>query len=102
MAKKCEFEGGIRIDFADHILGLWQKIGYTPPSGELNIEEGEDEADQVVDSFTPAKVPIREEEKYAGVTIRQLPRDIDHGEVMEACQPHQQGPHLCRAGVVEL
>ena len=26
VAKKCEFEGGIRIDFADHILALWQQI----------------------------------------------------------------------------
>ena len=82
IAKKCEMEGGIRIDFADYILGLWQRIGYTPTK-ELNIEEVEDEVEQVVDSFTPTKVPTKDEEKYNGVNIRQLPRDTDHGEVME-------------------
>ena len=80
------------MDFADYIIGLWQRIGYTPKSGDISLEEGEDEVDQVVDSFTPVKEPTRDEEKYAGVTIRQLPKDVDHGEVMEL---------LCQSGLPE-
>ena len=82
IAKRCESEGGIRIEFADHILALWERIGYAPPSGEVTIEVGEDQVEEVVDSFSPAKVN-RDEDRYAGVTIRQLPIGVDPGEVIE-------------------
>ena len=85
IAKKCESEGGIRTEFTDYILNLWQSIGYSPPSGGLpeDCEEGADDAAQGGESFTPAKAVVRDEEKYAGVSIRQLPKEVDHGEVME-------------------
>ena len=37
MAKKCEASGGTKADFVDHILQMWQKIGYTP--GDIEAEQ---------------------------------------------------------------
>ena len=34
VARKCEAEGGTRIEFTDYILKLWERIGYTPAGGE--------------------------------------------------------------------
>ena len=75
---------------SDYILGLWEKIGYTPPSGELAIDEEDATVEQVVEAFSPVKVTSMDEGKYAGVTIRQFPRDVDHGEVMK---------FLCNSGL---
>ena len=33
-----------------------KRIGYAPPSGEVSIEVGEDQVEEVADSFSPAKV----------------------------------------------
>jgi hypothetical protein len=93
LAKKCEAEGGPRIDFADHILGLWKKIGYTPPNADIAMEELGSEVGEIVDSFSPAKATHIDEEKFAGVTIRQFPKDTDQGEVMEL---------LCNSGLPEV
>ena len=30
IAKKCELQGGVRVDFIDYILDLWKSIGYSP------------------------------------------------------------------------
>ena len=77
IARKCEAEGGVRIEFCDYILGLWKRIGYSPPSGELeSLEDLDHEAEQVGGKFTPVKVPSADTEKYAGVSISQFPKEI--------------------------
>ena len=72
IAKKCQAEGGVRIEFTDYIYGLWKRIGYSPPSTELSsdiIENNDLEAEQVCGSFTPVKHPFGNE-LYAGISIR--------------------------------
>ena len=86
IAKKCEAEGGVRVEFSDHILGLWRKIGYYPPNGELDagsLANLDPEVEQVGGTFTPAKVASADPEKFAGVSIRQFPKETDQGEIMD-------------------
>ena len=30
IARKCEIEGGLKVEFKDYICGLWNSIGYSP------------------------------------------------------------------------
>ena len=82
IARKCEAEGGVRIEFSDYIFSLWKKIGYSPDNEDLAIVDCEQEVEQV-DQFTPAKVQPTNEEKYAGVSIRQFPKDTDQGDIFD-------------------
>ena len=91
IARKCDAEGGAKVEFSDHILALWKRIGYTPANSDIAVEL-EPERDEVVNSFTPVKVPTGDQDKYAGVSIRQFPKDTDQGLVME---------FLCRSGLPE-
>ena len=90
IARKCEAEGGIRIEFSDYILSLWEKIGYSPSNKELPEEES-DEVVQV-EHFTPVKVQVGDPENYAGVSIRQFPKETDHGDIID---------FVCRKGLPE-
>ena len=95
IARKCEAEGGIKIEFSDYILALWHRIGYSPPSGDFArdiIEDIGPNTEQVGGSFTPLKVYSGDVDKYAGVSIRQFPRDTDQGEIVE---------FLCKEGLPE-
>ena len=85
IAKRCEAEGGLRADFNDYILELWKKVGYTPDNkdtmqltedgdGELVTQEGGD--------FTPIKA-TSSTEKFTGVSLKNIPRDTDHGLIVE-------------------
>ena len=92
--QKCREGGGVRIEFTDYILALWKKIGYSPQNTDLSYDINDDpeiEREKQVEAFTPEKVE-RTKEVYAGVNIRQFPRDFDEGEVME---------FLCRSGLPE-
>ena len=35
MARRCEAAGGVKVELSEYILGLWEKIGYSP--GELEV-----------------------------------------------------------------
>ena len=91
IAKKCEAEGGFRVEFSEYIHNLWKRIGYSPPNENLDTIEVE-EAEQVkeVTQFTPVKEPEGAKEKYAGVSIRQFPKETDHGEIVD---------FICEAGL---
>ena len=91
IAKKCEAAGGTKVELADHIVALWKKIGYEP--GELEFaavyDDHGDDLDQVavpspklVTEFTPNKV-VSEPEKFAGVTVKQFPKSVDTGDIIE-------------------
>lgn len=85
IAKKCQAEGGVRIEFSEYILGLWNKIGYTPQNEELGQDlnaENEAEEDNNVEAFTPPKAP-NPFEVFVGVSIKQFPKETDQGEIME-------------------
>jgi hypothetical protein len=82
IARKCEAEGGVRIEFSDYILSLWKRIGYSPDNDDLTIVDCDQEVEQV-EQFTPVKVQPIDEEKYAGVSIRQFPKDTDQGDIID-------------------
>ena len=95
VARRCEAEGGKRVEFADYILALWGRIGYSPSNvdSEAITENEEEKAENTVTSFTPVKVPTCDENKYSGVVIRQLPKDTDQALVVE---------FLCSMGLPEV
>ena len=73
IAKKCQEEGGERVEFTDYILDLWKKIGYSPQNPDVSTEFPGG-------SFTPPK-SVRTDEVFNGVTIKQIPRETDKGLV---------------------
>ena len=89
VARKCEAEGGERVEFPAYILDLWKKIGYSPENFQLSDEANLDlDADpsllqQTGGTFTPAKTGSPNTGKFNGVSIKQFPKDTDHGEVIE-------------------
>ena len=95
IARKCQAEGGIRVEFTEYISQLWEKIGYSPNDSELDAvmnEVDETEVEQAEGIFTPVKVPAHDVEKYAGVSITRFPKGMDNGEIIE---------FLCRLGLSE-
>ena len=84
VARKCEAEGGLKRNFSDYISSLWNEIGYSPHSEASILEEtdGEYVDKQIGGFFTPQKV-VSSPEKYVGVCIKNLPKDLDHGELVE-------------------
>ena len=91
MARRCEAAGGLRVEFSEYIMGLWNKIGYVP--GELEVaavfdDHGEDTVQEISvhlqagGHFTPVKV-TSDPDLFKGVTIKQFPKDTDHGAIME-------------------
>ena len=83
VAKRCEAAGGFRLEFTDYVLDLWKKIGYS--SEKINFSEviNLESEQQDCGVFTPAKTPSPNTEKFTGVSIKQFPKDIDHGEIIE-------------------
>ena len=90
VARRCEAEGGKKVEFSDYILALWQRIGYAPTRSDSETVVETEESEETVASFTPEKIPTPDVDKYAGVSIRQLPHDVDQGEVVE---------FLCKKGL---
>ena len=85
VAKKCEAEGGEKADFSSYIQELWDKIGYTPEVEALDNEDGSIEKDSIAEvdvEFTPQK-PMTSPEKFTGVVVKNIPKDRDHGEIVE-------------------
>ena len=83
MAKRCEQEGGLKVEFNDYIHQLWAKIGYKPSDVELdtgtNIEHSQES-----ESFTPSKTAqVLDPSRFTGVRVSNLPRDTDHGKIVE-------------------
>ena len=89
IARKCEAHGGIKVDFKDYIRELWDRIGYSPQEDDLSHLENEI---QQVEHFTPLKVQEFPVENFTGVCIKQFPRDMDHGNILE---------FLCTKGLPE-
>ena len=82
IARKCEVQGGQKIEFQDYIVDLWNSIGYSPENGDLQVIENELEVDQV-DHFTPVRMQTFPLEKFGGVSIKQFPLDSDQGAIVE-------------------
>ena len=84
MARRCEAAGGPKVEFSDYILGMWKKIGYVPGDVEMAAvyDDHGDYPEQEGGIFTPVK-QISNPDSFAGVSIRQIPRETDSGEIME-------------------
>ena len=90
IARRCEAEGGEKVEFPDYILDLWSKIGYSPGNTELEciqgleLEESDHQSSQqLVDTFTPRKTPPQDSNKFTGVSLKQFPPQMDQGEIVE-------------------
>ena len=85
IAKRCEAEGGLRADFNDYIMEGWRKVGYTPDNKDaMKLAEGGNSelVTQEGGSFTPTK-SISSTEKFTGVSLKNIPKDTDHGLIVE-------------------
>ena len=86
IARKCEVEGGVKVDFSDYILKLWETIGYSPsvkPSQNVDAEHESDLVDQQDGGiFTPVKAQT-DSKKFTGISIKGIPKGTDEGEVVE-------------------
>ena len=92
MARRCEAAGGKKVDFSHYILELWRKIDYSPGEietaalyddhGEGVIEGGGQVEPQTGGGFTPVKV-FSDPAKFTGVLVKQFPKDVDNGSIME-------------------
>ena len=84
LARVCEAEGGNKEDFADYVTMMWEAIGYSPegvldPSTDFNQSE-------VSPQFGGESTPVKSNsspDKFKGVSIKQFPREMDHGEILE-------------------
>ena len=89
IARKCEELGGEKVDFSDHIAKLWNDIGYSPEKVEINVdvdkihEEEESLVQQEGGIFTPKKVAETDTDKFAGVSIKTFPKEVEHSQIAE-------------------
>ena len=83
IARKCETEGGIKMDFGSYILDLWRTIGYSPEHSSSNITPDVlDIEEQVGGYFTPQKC-TSSPEKFKGINVKNILKDTDLGEIVE-------------------
>ena len=105
LAKECEQNGGLRIEFSQYILNLWKKIGYTPP---VDVEEIDSEDEPIVEEFTPHKAPISNENLDTGISIRKFSKDADQGEIIDFIienglpEDMKENIHFKESGVVTI
>ena len=89
LAKNCEAKGGQKVDFYDYIKQLWRELDYYPEDADdSNYYEDVTQTDK----FTPQKVNSFPVDQFNGVCIKQIPRDTDHGDILE---------FLCENGLPE-
>ena len=79
LAKKCEEQNGIKMDFSKYILKLWEEIGYNPKNpGAIESLDDNHEKDpeyNIVEQeggvFTPiSKVVAVDTTKFEGVSLK--------------------------------
>ena len=83
MAKRCEQEGGVKRDFNDYIIQLWDEIGYEPSQVNLDPRNNEEHVSIECEQFTPVKTASQDPAKFTGVRISSFPKDVDHGQIVE-------------------
>ena len=87
IAKKCQEEGGEKVDFIQYILSLWKQLGYSPdqePSPEHVDEVAEDEiVAQEGGNFTPKKSNDIKETVFPGICLKRFSQDTNQCEVIE-------------------
>ena len=84
VARKCEEEGGEKVDFLDYIYNLWTKIGHNPsePVAEESLARGHKE-DTQDHQEAHAGYHSQDPSQFTGVSIKNFSKDKDHGEIVE-------------------
>ena len=91
VARKCEAENGVKVNFGDYILALWNEIGYTPPSN-FDFEDDEETANDERDTpavqqdggfFSPPKQLTQNRNAFTGICIKTFPKDIEQGQIID-------------------
>ena len=89
-AKACEEKNGPRVTLREHMTNLWSAIGFKPSEFKLQYDEGGELLEKVVEikesgQFTPPHKSkpkeCQDKDKFVGVTIKNLPKDIPEREV---------------------
>ena len=88
MAKRCEEARGEKVEFWDYIRNLWNQIGYSPQNGGTPAEAADQETDegfiqQEGGIFTPKKAPTDYVGKFAGVSIKYFPKEVDQSQIVD-------------------
>ena len=88
MAKRCEEAKGEKVEFGDYIRNLWNQIGYSPRNGATPTEVDSQETDegytqQEGGKFTPKKASTDNSDKFAGVSIKYFPKEVDHSQIVD-------------------
>ena len=93
-ARACEERGTPRLETRDHMRKLWAEIGFRPDNFELAVGSGEvmeEEVEVEARSFTPrAKAPVSlaAKERFAGVHVGNLPKEVDKADLMQVLEAH--------------
>ena len=91
IARKCEAAQGPKVEFSGYIIKLWEQIGYVPGEVEMAAvydKHGDHDVEtgavpkQTGGLFTPTK-QVSEPEKYSGVSVKQFPKEVDHGDIID-------------------
>ena len=89
IARNCQATGGPKVELADYIAQLWQRIGYNPgdfDAGDLSevedddLESGPAVTQQIGGTFTPPKNTMNPA-LYSGVKVKPFPEETDHEEI---------------------
>ena len=89
-AKTCEEKGGNKVTLRDHMKALWAEIGFKPEDFKLDYDESEENLNADVEikengQFTPPHKSRPQEQiendKFNGVVIKNLPKDIPDREI---------------------
>ena len=91
IARECQEAGGGRVNLYDHMRTLWQEIGFQPSSFKLPGSDDEaSEGDKPIEenntfarNLVKAAVTEEEEERYCGMTIANLNRDLDDEGILK-------------------
>ena len=87
IAKRCESQGGEKVDFKNFTEKLWKDIGYNPESDQEYSCEADNNV-ELAEHFTPPKVQSFPLEKFTGVSIKRFPKDVDNGDILEFLITH--------------
>ena len=106
VARNCALAGGERVLLTQHMKNLWKDIGFAPVSFEMEEDEKtgddmeQDAKDASMNSQTvfprnakPQQPSERDIEKFDGVTIRNIPKEIAKEDIIAFLYSHGLPPN---------
>ena len=93
LARDCEAAGGCRVFLSSHMKVLWEKVGFTPSSFELNFDEQSSEnkdvdvplldAAQFPNKQARAEPSVRDLQLSDGLTVKNIPKHVEDKKIFE-------------------